>query len=341
MKVSKPVLVCTFVAFGSGVALAQDPAKVDPTHYKVVTENASVRVLKVDYAAGSKSPMHQHPDAIVVPLVSSKVRFTMPDGKTQDSDLANESAMYLPAGTHSSANVGTERVNALLIEFKGAKPGTAALPTSRAGMAMKVLAEGPRGVVYRSTAEPGFQEPAGSTARVRSGRHRARPDADGAHGRRQASQDGVGARRRAVHWARRGARREEHQQQAGGLRDCRDQVAVLGASVAAGGDRRARVSSVRHARRSADDSKPGWRSRRRPGDHGTDVGRRGHHVVVPFPRKSQSLLFTWRSIAKRSILSAVVSRSRKFGKSAISSPSSQNAMRPSRCPGVFALTMTS
>jgi beta-alanine degradation protein BauB len=162
MKALKAVLTTSFVAFGSAAALAQDPVKVDPAHYKVVMENASVRILSIDYAAGGKSPMHQHPDSIVIPLVASKVRFTMPDGKTQDSDLANESAMYTPAGTHSPANVGTGRINALLVEFKGAKPGTAALPASRAGMAMNVLAEGPRGAAYRTTAEPTFQEPAGS-----------------------------------------------------------------------------------------------------------------------------------------------------------------------------------
>ena len=162
MKVLNAVLTTSFVAFGSAAALAQDPVKVDAAHYKVVLENASVRVLSIDYAAGGKSPMHQHPDSIVIPLVASKVRFTMPDGKTQDSDLANESAMYTPAGTHSPANVGTGRINALLVEFKAAKPGTAALPASRAGMAMKVLAEGPRGAAYRTTAEPTFQEPAGT-----------------------------------------------------------------------------------------------------------------------------------------------------------------------------------
>jgi quercetin dioxygenase-like cupin family protein len=162
MKALKAVLTTSFVALGSAAALAQDPVKVDPAHYKVVMENASVRVLSIDYAAGGKSPMHQHPDSIVIPLVASKVRFTLPDGTTQDSDLANESAMYTPAGTHSPANVGTGRINALLVEFKGAKPGTAALPASRAGMAMKVLAEGPRGAAYRTTAEPTFQEPAGT-----------------------------------------------------------------------------------------------------------------------------------------------------------------------------------
>ena len=145
-----------------GTALAQDPVKVDPAHYTVILENASVRVLTIDYAPGSKSTMHQHPDAIVVPLAASKVRFALPDGKAIDQELANESAMYMPAGTHSPSNTGTTRVDAILIEFKTPAPGKAALPASREGMAMKVLAEGPRAMTYRTTADPTFQEPAGS-----------------------------------------------------------------------------------------------------------------------------------------------------------------------------------
>jgi beta-alanine degradation protein BauB len=162
MKTWKTVSVFSVVMMWSGAALAQDPVKVDPQHYKVVFENASVRVLKIDYAAGGKSPMHQHPDSIVVPLVNSKVRFTMPDGKTQDSDLPNESAMYTPTGVHSPANVGTGKIEALLVEFKSPAPGTAALPTNRPGLAMKVLAEGPRAMAYRTTADPTFSEPAGT-----------------------------------------------------------------------------------------------------------------------------------------------------------------------------------
>jgi quercetin dioxygenase-like cupin family protein len=161
MKMSA-LSVCSLVLLWSGAALAQDPVKVDPEQYKVVFENASVRVLKIDGAPGKKSPMHQHPDSIVIPLAASKVRFTTPDGKSEESDLANESAMYTLAGTHSPANVGTGRIAAVLIEFKSPKPGTAALPESREGMAMKVLAEGPRAMAYRSTADPKFQEPAGS-----------------------------------------------------------------------------------------------------------------------------------------------------------------------------------
>jgi len=128
-----------------------------------VLENASVRVLKIGYTPGAKSSMHQHPDSIVVPLAAAKVRFALPDGKSEDIELANESAMYRPAGTHNPTNVGTGSVDALLIEFKTASPGKAALPASRAGMDVKVLAEGPRATAYRSTASATFAEPAGTT----------------------------------------------------------------------------------------------------------------------------------------------------------------------------------
>jgi len=162
MKALKTASVFSLVVLFSSAALAQDPVKVDPSHYKVVLENASVRVLKITYAPGAKSVMHQHPDSIVVPLVASKVRFGLPDGKTQDQELANESAMYTPAGTHNPTNVGTTAIDALLIEFKAAAPGKATLPANREGMTMKVLAEGPRALAYRTTAAPTFAEPAGT-----------------------------------------------------------------------------------------------------------------------------------------------------------------------------------
>jgi quercetin dioxygenase-like cupin family protein len=162
MKTWKALSVVSLVLAWSGAALAQDAVKVDPAHYKVVFENASVRVLKISYAAGAKSVMHQHPDSIVIPLAASKVRFTLPDGKSEDNELANESAQYTPAGTHNPTNVGTGPVDAILVEFKTAAPGTAALPASRPGMELKVLADGPRAMAYRSTASATFAEPAGT-----------------------------------------------------------------------------------------------------------------------------------------------------------------------------------
>jgi quercetin dioxygenase-like cupin family protein len=162
MKVWKALSIVSLVVAWSGAAIAQDAVKVDPAHYKVVFENASVRVLRIGYAPGGKSVMHQHPDSVAIFLAASKVRFTLPDGKSEDSDVANESAQYTPAGTHNPTNVGTGPVDALLVEFKTAAPGKAALPASREGMTLKVLAEGPRATAYRSTASATFAEPAGS-----------------------------------------------------------------------------------------------------------------------------------------------------------------------------------
>ena len=145
-----------------GTAIAQDPVKVDPTHYKVVLENATVRILRVSYPSSAKSPMHQHPDGFIVPLATAKVRFTTPDGKSEDRDMAAESATYAPAGSHSTVNLGGT-IDGILVEFKTAAPGKATIPTSRPGITVKTLAEGPRGVVYKTTADPTFEEPAGST----------------------------------------------------------------------------------------------------------------------------------------------------------------------------------
>jgi quercetin dioxygenase-like cupin family protein len=155
-------LLSLAIAAMTAVALAQDPVKVDAAHYKVILDNASVRVLNVTYPVGGKSVMHQHPDGIAVALAPSSVRFGLPDGKSQDSEMANESAMYMPAGTHNPVNIGKGPVQVIVVEFKAAKPGTAALPDTRTGLGMKLLAEGPRAIAYRATAAADFSEPAGT-----------------------------------------------------------------------------------------------------------------------------------------------------------------------------------
>ena len=162
MKSLKICSVVSLVALWSGVALAQDPVKVDPAHYKVLLENPSVRVLSIDYPAGATSKMHQHPDAIAIMLADAKVRFAMADGKSQDQEMANESATYTPAGTHTPTNIGAAALKGILVEFKAPAPGKATLPASRPDMTLKVLTESPRAMAYRSTASPTFAEPAGS-----------------------------------------------------------------------------------------------------------------------------------------------------------------------------------
>ena len=159
MKSLKLALVLSAVPLA---AAAQDPLKVDAGHYKVLIDNPSVRVLKVAVSPGAKSPMHSHPDALLVALGDAKVRFTLPDGKTEDREIGKETALYTPATSHAPANVGTTPVDAILVEFKTKDPGTASVPTSRPGMSSIVLAESPRAVAVKATAAADFHEQPGS-----------------------------------------------------------------------------------------------------------------------------------------------------------------------------------
>lgn len=162
METRKVLSLVVCALLWAGTAVAQDPVKASPEVYKVLAENASVRVLRVSVPAGGKTAMHKHPDHVVIALGASKVRFTDADGKSQDAELAAESATFTPATAHSGANTGSTPVDAIVVEFKSAAPGKATLPAAREGLAMKVLAESPRGMVYKSTADPKFQEPAGT-----------------------------------------------------------------------------------------------------------------------------------------------------------------------------------
>ena len=98
---------------------AQDATKADPAHYSVLSENDQVRILKVHYGPGEKSVMHSHPDSVAVYLTDAKVKFTFPDGKTQEGEGKAGDAQFTPAATHLPENIGTGAVEMILIELKG------------------------------------------------------------------------------------------------------------------------------------------------------------------------------------------------------------------------------
>ncbi len=107
-----------FLLLFAGSALAQDPTKVDSTHYKVVFENDQVRVLRISYGAGEKSVMHYHPDAVAVFTTDNQVNFTLPDGKVLETTAVKGQTIWTPAGKHLPQNVGEEPLEVILIEMK-------------------------------------------------------------------------------------------------------------------------------------------------------------------------------------------------------------------------------
>ncbi len=110
------VLLCLAV----GPVLAQDPVKVDPKHFTVVVDNDQVRVLRYKAGPHEKSPMHEHPNAVVISLTGGTVTHTAPDGKTSQTTNKAGEVIWRPAEKHASES-GDKAAEAILIELKPAK----------------------------------------------------------------------------------------------------------------------------------------------------------------------------------------------------------------------------
>jgi len=109
-------MLCCLIAT---LSYAQDPVKVDPTHYKVELENAQVRILRIHYGAHEKSVPHSHPNSVAVYLTDGKIKFTDANGKTQEGTAKAGENTYTPAQVHTPENVGDAPFEAILVELKG------------------------------------------------------------------------------------------------------------------------------------------------------------------------------------------------------------------------------
>lgn len=119
------VLFATLVlVFAAKTAMAQDPVKVDPKHYKVELENDQVRVLRITYGPHEKSVMHNHPAGQVIYLTDAHVKFTLPGGKTQESHAKAGETSWAAAGKHLPENLSDKPLEGILVELK-AKPAKA------------------------------------------------------------------------------------------------------------------------------------------------------------------------------------------------------------------------
>jgi beta-alanine degradation protein BauB len=115
------VVLCVSVV---PILSAQDPVKVDPKHYTVVSENAQVRILRVHYGPHEKSVMHSHPASVAVFLTDAKAQFNYPGGKKEDVNAKAGDAQYAASATHLPENTSDNGMDVIVIELKGkaAKP---------------------------------------------------------------------------------------------------------------------------------------------------------------------------------------------------------------------------
>lgn len=120
----------------ASIVLAQDATKVDSKHYTVVSnDNAYARIVKAHYGPGEKSVMHSHPDLVAVFLTDGKVKFSYPDGKTEERTVKAGDAMFTPATVHLPENIGDKAFDVILVEFKGKAPKAPAKPAKPAAAA--------------------------------------------------------------------------------------------------------------------------------------------------------------------------------------------------------------
>ena len=99
-------------------AYGQDPTVVDAKHYTVVFENDQVRVLRISYAPGEESVMHEHPNSVAVFLADGDTEMKLDDGTTIKEITKSGEAIWTPAGKHLPKNIGDNKSELILVELK-------------------------------------------------------------------------------------------------------------------------------------------------------------------------------------------------------------------------------
>jgi quercetin dioxygenase-like cupin family protein len=115
---SRSFCVALLALFFCAVAFAQDPTKVEPTHYKLAFENEYVQVVSVHYGPHEKSSLHSHPGGVVVVLTAGHLRFTDEHGKTQEVSAKPGESRWFPPFKHKVENLGATSYNAVYIGIK-------------------------------------------------------------------------------------------------------------------------------------------------------------------------------------------------------------------------------
>ena len=98
--------------------LPRDVVRVASTHVRVDFENDRTRVLRLTLGAGESIPLHDDRAGVLVCIAGCRIRFTMPDGKTQDVELKAGETRWMPEARRVTRNLADGPVEMLYIESK-------------------------------------------------------------------------------------------------------------------------------------------------------------------------------------------------------------------------------
>jgi quercetin dioxygenase-like cupin family protein len=132
------------MCLGAGIALAQDPIKVEPKHYKLDFENDRVQVVSVHYGPHEKSSLHDHPGGVVVSITEGHLRFTDENGKVVERSAKPGEVRWYPPFKHRVENLSDTAYDAVYIGVKGRLAASAGPDGATVAMdeeTKKILAE--------------------------------------------------------------------------------------------------------------------------------------------------------------------------------------------------------
>lgn len=116
--ISRLFWLLLIVTMAAGAALAQDPTKVEPKHYRLGFENEHVQVVYVHYGPHEKSALHEHPGGVVVNVTEGHLRFTDVNGKVTEVYAKAGEARWFPPFKHRVENLGDKPYDGVYIGVK-------------------------------------------------------------------------------------------------------------------------------------------------------------------------------------------------------------------------------
>jgi quercetin dioxygenase-like cupin family protein len=116
------------VLLGVASSLAQDPTKVEPTHYRLAFENERVQVVYIHYGPHEKSSLHDHPPGVVVNLTNGHLRFVDQNGNAQEVRATHGEARWFPAFKHRVENLSDTTFDGIYIAVKGVAAAASVVP---------------------------------------------------------------------------------------------------------------------------------------------------------------------------------------------------------------------
>ena len=112
------ISVLCFTVICWTIAVAQDGVKLAPENYKVLLENARVRVVEFTLKPGQKSPMVSRPNRVIYAITPAIGKLTGSDGKTVDMNRKAGEAWWRDAELLAVENTGKAEIRTVIVELK-------------------------------------------------------------------------------------------------------------------------------------------------------------------------------------------------------------------------------